>query len=404
MKMDAEPPKQFPLEGIRIIDLSHMMAGPSCTLLLADQGAEVIKVEPPGKGELSRSVGNVYVQGESTVFLSLNRNKKSLTLDLKHPQGKKIIQKLIESADVFLENMRPGAVDRLGLGYAELRKINPRLVYCSISGFGQRGRYSHKTAMDGVVQAMAGIMSVTGEEDGPPCRAGVNVGDIMAGLMALQGILMALLARQRTGRGQKVETSLFYAAMLALLPREGEFFISDKLVPRMGSAMPNMEPCRAMKTKDGKYALIYAFNDAFWQNLAKALGHPEWIADPRFQTNSERVKNRKDLIPLLEKEFAARTREEVLNLLDENDVPNAPVYDFRELFSDRQVIEDEMVIELPQPTIGAYKTIGNPIWFSQAPRARRLPPPLLGQHTDEILRGLGLSETEIEALRKNRVI
>jgi crotonobetainyl-CoA:carnitine CoA-transferase CaiB-like acyl-CoA transferase len=404
MKMDAESPKQLPLEGIRVIDLSHMMAGPSCTLLLADQGAEVIKVEPPGKGELSRSTGNVFVQGESTVFLSLNRNKKSLTLDLKHSQGREIIAKLVKTADVFLENMRPGAIDRLGLGYEQLRKINPRLIYCSISGFGQGGRYAHKTAMDGVIQAMAGIMSVTGEEGGPPCRAGVNVGDIMGGLMATQGILMALLARERTGVGQKVETSLFYATMPALLPREGEFFISGKLVPRVGSAMPNMEPCRALKTKDGKYAQIYAFTETFWQNLAKALGHAEWIGDPRFKTNTDRVNNKKELVPLLEKEFAAKTREEMLKLLDENDVPNAPVYDFRELFSDPQVIEDEMVIELPHPTIGVYKTVGNPIWFSHAPRARKIPPPLLGQHTHEILTALGLSETEIEALKSEKVI
>ncbi len=402
--MKAESQKQLPLEGIRVIDLSHMMAGPCCSLLLGDQGAEVIKIEPPGKGELARSSGNVYVQGESTVFLSLNRNKKSLTLDLKHPQGREIVGKLVSTADVFLENMRPGAIERLGLGYEELKKINPRLVYCSISGFGPGGRYAHKTAMDGVAQAMAGVMSVTGEEGGAPCRAGVNVGDIMGGLMAIQGILMALVAREHTGFGQKVETCLFYAAMPALLPRDGEFFVSGKLLPRNGSAMPNMEPCRALKTKDGKYALIYAFNDTFWHNLARALGHAEWIADPRFNTNMDRVKNKKELVPLLEKEFATRTREDMLKLLDKNDVPNAPVYDFGELFSDPQVVEDEMVIELSHPTVGAYKTVGNPLRFSRAPRARKMPPPLLGQHNNEILTALGLSETEIKTLKSKNVI
>ncbi|MDH4266302.1 MAG: CoA transferase [Deltaproteobacteria bacterium] len=402
--MNARSEKRFPLEGIRIIDLSHMMAGPSCTLMLADQGAEVIKVEPPGRGELSRSVGNVYVGGESTVYLSLNRNKKSLTLDLKHPKGKEVLLKLVKTADVFMENMRPGAIDRLGLGYEDLRKINARLVYCSISGFGQKGRYAHKTAMDGVVQAMAGVMSVTGEEDGGPCRAGVNIGDIMGGLMAVQGILMALLSRERTGVGQKVETSLFYATMPALLPREGEFFVTGELVPRRGSAMPNMEPCRALKTKDGKYALIYVFNESFWQNLARALDHEEWTADPRFKTNSDRVRNRKELVAILEKEFARRTRDEILKLLDEGDVPSAPVYDFRELFSDPQVVEDEMVIELPHPTVGPYKTVGNPLWFSNAPRARKNPPPLLGQHTEELLAEIGYSEEEIKALKAEKII
>lgn len=404
--MNPGPEKQLPLKGLRVVDLSHLMAGPFCTMMLADQGAEVIKVEPPGKGELSRSSGNVYVGGESTIFLSLNRNKKSMTIDLKHPKAREIIKRLVKTADVFIENMRPGAIERLGLGYDHLREVNPRLVYCSISGFGQRGRYADKTGMDGVAQAMAGVMSVTGEEGGPPCKPGVNTGDTIAGLVANQAILTALYARDHTGVGQKVETSLFYATMLVLFPREGEYFVTGKPIPRMGTAMPNMEPCRAFRTRDGKDIFIHVFNEAFWHNLARVVGHEEWISDPRFKTNSDRVKNRKELVPLLAKEFASRTQAEMMKLLDEEGkgVPNGPVNDFHDLFSDPQVIDDEMVISLPHPTAGPYRTIGNPIWFSNAPRPPKNPPPLLGQHTEAILASLGFSEAEISALKSEGIV
>ena len=402
--MNSGSIKRLPLEGLRVIDLSHMMAGPFCTQMMADQGAEVIKIEPPGRGDLSRKSGNVYVGGESTIFLSLNRNKKSLTLDLKHPTGKEIILKLVKTADVFIENMRPGAIGKIGLGFDYLHKVNPRLVYCSISGFGQRGLYAHKTGMDGVAQAMAGIMSLTGEEGGPPCKPGVNIPDPMSGLVALQGILMALFARERTGIGQKVEISLFYSAMLSLLPREGEFFVTGKQPPRMGTAMPNMEPCRAFQTKDDKAIFIHVFNEDFWQKLAKKLGHEEWIIDPRFKTNTERVKNRKELVPLVEKEFATRTQVEMMKLLDEDGIPNGPVFDFHELFSDPQVIQDQMVIELSHPTAGSYKTIGNPLCFSNAHPPLRNPPPLLGQHTEEILKNLGYSAMDIKTLKSEKII
>lgn len=393
------------LDGVRVIDLSHLGAGPLCTLLLADMGAEVIKIEPPGRGEASRTVGNVFVRGVSAIFLGLNRNKKSVAVDLKQAAGQEIIRRLARVSDVVVENLRPGSLVKLGLGYDALQPLNPRLVYCSISGFGTRGPYREKTAMDVMVQAMGGIMAMTGEEGGPPVRAGVNTADYMGGMAANQGILLALLARERTGLGQKVEVSLLGAQSLLLHARADEFFATGRELPRSGSGIPNLAPCEAFLTGDGTFLAVGAFTEKFWDNLCRVLGRDDLREDPRFHANPLRVEHRKALHAILEGIFTQKPRAEWIRRLDAADVPNAPVYGLADLFSDPHVEAEELVLTLDHPTAGRIRNLANPIRLSRTPSRVASPPPALGQHTEEVLGGvLGLSETDLARLREQKVI
>ena len=396
---------ELPLTGIRVLDVSRILAGPFCTMILGDLGAEIIKVEMPKIGDGSRAWGPPFIKGESAYYLSINRNKKSITINLKHPKGREIIYKLAEKSDVFIENFRPGVTERLGISYEDIRKINPKIIYCSISGFGQTGPYRDKRAYDLLIQAMSGFMGITGEPNRPPVRIGVAIMDLGAGMYAAISILAALRARERTGRGQKIDISLLDTGISWLTYMAMNYFATGRNPKKMGSAHPNLVPYQCFEDKNGRYFAVAVGNDEHWKRLCIALGRNEWIDDPKYVTNAKRVENRDELVKTLADIFKTKTRDEWLKLLEEHGVPCAPVYEVSEALSNPQVLHREMVIEVDHPTIGKLKQLGTPMKFSETKCQIRYPPPLLGQHTEEILKELlGYSDEEIEKLRLEGVI
>ncbi len=391
-----------PLEGILVVDLTRALAGPYCTMMLADFGARVVKIESPEGGDDTRGWGPPFVGGESAYFLSVNRNKESVTLNLKHPKGREVLHRLLERADVLVENFRPGVMDRLGLGYRELHERYPRLVYCSISGFGQDGPYREKPAYDLILQGMGGIMGITGEEEGPPVKVGVAVADIAAGMFAAYGILVALWARERTGRGQFVDAALLDGQVAWLTYAAANYFATGQNPRRMGSAHPNLVPYQAFRTRDG-YLNVAVGSEAIWQRFCEVVA-PELRDDPRFATNPDRVRNRSELIPLLEARFRERTTAEWRELLDRAGVPNGPIYLISEVFSDPQTLHRQMKVTIPHPTAGEVTVTGVPVKLSETPGEVHRPPPLLGQHTEAVLRELGYTSEEVDALRREGAI
>lgn len=393
-----------PLKSIRILDLSRSLTGPFCSMILADLGAEVIKVEVPEVGDMTRSWGPPFIGGESAYFLCVNRNKKSMTLNLKTEKGKKILYRLAEKCDVLLENFRPGVTDKLGVNYETIHEINPRMVYCSISGFGQTGPYRDWPAYDIVVQGLGGFMGITGEFDRPPVRVGVAITDILAGAHAAIAILSALIARKTTGKGQWIDVSMLDGAVSWMTYMAANYFATGKVPERMGSAHPNIVPYQCFETKDGKYINIAIGNDRLWTNLCKVLGLKKLAQDPRFATNPKRVKNRNELISMLTKIFSTKIRDEWLEILG-REIPCGPVYTMDEIFSNPQVLHRGMLVEIDHPVAGKIKQIGIPMKFSETLEEIKAPPPLLGQHTEEILKiFLKLSENEVSQLRKEKVI
>ncbi len=391
-----------PLEGILVVDLTRALAGPYCTMMLADFGARVVKIESPEGGDDTRGWGPPFVGGESAYFLSVNRNKESVTLNLKHPKGREVLHRLLARADVLVENFRPGVMDRLGLGYQELHERYPRLVYCSISGFGQDGPYREKPAYDLILQGMGGIMGITGEEEGPPVKVGVAVADIAAGMFAAYGILVALWARERTGRGQLVDAALLDGQVAWLTYAAANYFATGQNPRRMGSAHPNLVPYQAFRTRDG-YLNVAVGSEAIWQRFCEVVA-PELRDDPRFATNPDRVRNRSELIPLLEARFRERTTAEWGELLDRAGVPNGPIYLISEVFRDPQTLHRQMKVTLPHPTAGEVTVTGVPVKLSETPGDVYRPPPLLGQHTEAVLRELGYTSEEVDALRREGAI
>jgi len=393
-----------PLKSIRILDLSRSLTGPFCSMILADLGAEVIKVEVPEVGDMTRSWGPPFIGGESAYFLCVNRNKKSMTLNLKTEKGKKILYRLAEKCDVLLENFRPGVTDKLGVNYEAIHEINPRMVYCSISGFGQTGPYRDWPAYDIVVQGLGGFMGITGEFGRPPVRVGVAITDILAGAHAAIAILSALIARKTTGKGQWIDVSMLDGAVSWMTYMAANYFATGKVPERMGSAHPNIVPYQCFETKDGKYINIAIGNDRLWTSLCKVLGLKKLVQDPRFATNPKRVKNRNELISMLTKVFSTKIRDEWLEILG-REIPCGPVYTMDEIFSDPQVLHRGMLVEIDHPVAGKIKQIGVPMKFSETLGEIKAPPPLLGQHTEEILKFfLKLSENEVSQLRKEKVI
>ena len=384
------------LQGVRVLDVTQVMAGPFCAMLLCDMGADVIKVESPA-GDSSRRMAGAR-GGDSASFNAVNRGKRGIVVDLKAPGGGAVLRRLAADADVFIENYRPGVLDRLGLGHDALRALNPRLVYASISGYGQTGPDARKGGFDLVAQGVSGLMSVTGEPDRPPVKVGVPLTDLGAGLFAACGVLAALHARERTGEGQHVDTSLVDAGVALSVWEATELFSKGVVPGPLGSAHRMSAPYQAVRCADG-YVTLGAANDRIFRRLAEALGHPEWAADGRFESDSARVENRAALAELIERVTSQRPREYWLERLEAHDVPCGPINDYRDVMRDPQVRAREMVVETRHPTLGTLSTLGTPIKLSGTPLTPGRPAPLLGQHTDEVLAAAGYQEDEVAALR-----
>ena len=390
------------LEGMKVLDLSRALAGPYCTMLLGDMGAEVIKIERPGKGDDSRSWGPPFIEGESAYFLSVNRNKKSITLNLKSEKGKEILFKLIKISDVLIETNRPGVMGKLGLSFEEIKKVNPKIVYCSISGFGQTGPYRLRPGFDQVIQGMGGLMSITGEENRPPIKVGVAITDVGAGMYAAIGILAALLRRDKTGEGEYIDVSMLDGTISWLTYQSGRYFASGEVPKPMGSGHPLIVPYQAFRTKD-IHINIAAGNDSLWRKFCETI-ELNMADDPRFSTNAKRVENREELVKILNDVLSEKTGKEWLEILNKAGIPCGPIYKLNDIFSDPHVLSREMVSEIEHPKAGKIKVTGVPIKFKNNPGKIRLHPPLLGENNFEILEEIGYTKEEIEKFREEGVI
>jgi crotonobetainyl-CoA:carnitine CoA-transferase CaiB-like acyl-CoA transferase len=394
-----------PLDGVRIVDLSRIVAGPLATQIFGDYGAEVIKIEQPGVGDDSRAwVPPKAPDGSAAYFFSINRNKKSVTLNLKHPRGKALLKALVAQADVVIENFKPGTMEDLGLDYSVLSRENPRLIYCQISGFGNSGPARERAGYDSILQGITGLMSIAGEREGPPVKAGVALIDEITALYAHGAILAALLHRERTGQGQKVECSLLESGVAAMMNAATAYLVAGAVQGRWGSAHESLVPYQAFRARDG-YLIIGAGNDRLWKAFCEVIGAPEWADDPRFDTNLKRVERREELVRLIEARLQARSRDQWIAAFAAAGLPTGPINAVDQVFRDPQVLHRGMVQEIEHPTAGRVKLVGIPVKFTATPGEIRLPPPLLGQHTEELLTGLlGLTASEIAALRTDGVI
>ncbi len=390
------------LEGIRVLDISRVLTGPYCSMMLADLGADVIKIEMPGRGDDTRAWGPPFLGGESAYFLSINRNKRSVTVDLKSEEGRKIVLALAAKSDVLLENFAPGVADRLGLGYAAVRAVNDRIVYCSISGFGQDGPYRDHPAYDIILQGMGGLQAITGEPDRPPVRIGVAVADIAGGMFAAFAIAAALAHRARTQEGERIDVSLLDSQLAWLTYMAANYFATGRDPERQGSRHPTIVPYQAFETSNG-YLNVAVGNDDIFRRLCEALGRPELAKDARFATNPARVEHRGELEPLLEMVFRQRTTAGWSALLNEHAVPAGPVYRMSDIARDPQVVARKEILELRHPKAGAIRQFG-PAFRSLHERGEHTPPPLLGEDTDDVLRELGYTREQLERLHRDRVV
>ena len=402
--MSSQPSAQ-PLSGYRVLDLTVMTAGPVGTMMLGDIGADVIKIEELHGGELSRSMGTVYVGNESANFLSQNRNKRSVRLDLKSNEGRETFLRMAASADVITENFRPGTMDRLGIGYESVRAINPQIVFASISAFGQNGPYAHLPANDPIIQALSGVMAMTGDPDGEPVRMGTPVPDFNAAALLAFSVTAAILHRERTGQGQRLELSLLGATVFGTLPRDGETFITGKAPPRLGSGHPSFCPYRNFRSNDNVLFFLACFTEKFWSSLCKALDRPDLATDSRSATNVARCANRAFVDAELQAEFDGHGGDELLELLARFNVPAARVQDLvQALRDDPQIRHNHSVIEVEHPTAGRFEMLALPVNFHGSPVQYKRSAPRLGEHTIEILGEFGFSSDELEHLLAARII
>jgi crotonobetainyl-CoA:carnitine CoA-transferase CaiB-like acyl-CoA transferase len=378
------------LTGIKVLDLSRVLAGPYCTMVLGDLGADVIKVEPP-EGDETRGWGPPFAEEESAYYLCVNRNKRGIVINLKTDEGKKVLRELALQSDVLVENFRPGTLEKFGLDFETLYKLNPKLIYCSITGFGQTGSMKDKPGYDFMIQAIGGLMSISGEPDGEPMKTGVAVVDLFAGQNAIIAILAALQARALTGRGQHLDISLFDSQLGWLANVASNYLISGKLPKRHGNAHPNIVPYQSFQANDGWFAIAVG-NDKQFEALCKVIEKSEWASDPRFAKNSGRVENREELIPLLKSIFTTRSMREWLSLLEHAQIPCGPINNFEQVFSMPTVKEREMLVKMNHPTIGELPLVGSPLKMSDTPVEYRLPPPLMGEHIQQVLRELGYAD------------
>jgi len=393
-----------PLDGVRVLDLTRVVSGPYCTMQLGDLGAEVIKVERPGEGDDTRAFAPPYQGDQAAYFLSINRNKKSITLDLKSESGKEILWNLIDASDVLVENFRPGAMDRLGFGYEVVHQRRPQLIYASISGFGDTGPARDRPGYDVIVQGEAGIMDLTGSPDGPPYKVGTSIADLVSGLTATQGILAAILARQKTGAGQHVRISM-YEAVAALLTFTASIYFATGTSPRRrGNEHPTIVPYETFEAADGWINLGIA-NDELWQRFCKAADREDLGTDFRFAKAADRVRNRDVLVPIVKAVMARRTRDEWLARLDQQGIPCGAIRSVAEVCESEVLKARAMIAEMPHASAGIVKGVKSAVHLSDTPLDRYVAPPALGQHTNELLRGmLGLTQDEIDGLRAQAVI
>lgn len=393
------------LDGIRVLDLTRVLAGPYCTMMLGDLGAEVIKVEEPTHGDDTRKWGPPFTQGgESAYFVCVNRNKLSITLNLKSERGQEMLRDLIRTSDILIENFRAGTLERWGLDYESLQALRPGLIYCTITGFGFTGPYRDRAGYDFPIQAMGGIMSITGPADGEPHKVGVAVADITTGLFAANAIMASLFARERTGEGQRIDMALLDSQVALLANAASNYLISGQVPQRYGNAHPNIVPYQVFKAAD-QYIAVGVGNDAQYARLCEIVDHAEWAHDPRFINNVARIANRETLIDLMQAAFATREASIWLTRLESAGIPAAPINTIDQVFADPQVLARGMRIEMQHPTAGSLPLTGSPLSIPTAPVEMRLPPPLLGEHTREVLtRLLGYDPADIDALSAEGVI
>jgi crotonobetainyl-CoA:carnitine CoA-transferase CaiB-like acyl-CoA transferase len=404
MENATKAKKTGPLDGLKVVDLSHIMAGPACSMLLADMGADVIKVEKFPGGDDARRMVPPKVADESAAFLIMNRNKRGIALNLKSAEGRGVLSRLLKDADVLIENYRRGTTEKMGFGFEELHSINPKLIYCSISGFGRTGPYADRGGFDLVAQGMTGLMSITVErQGGPPMKAGAPVTDITAGILACVGVLAALHARASSGKGQMVDTSLFEAGIVHTYWHSAICFATGQAPGPMGSAHPLNAPYQAFPASGG-WITVGAANQENWLRLLEALGAPELRDDSRFASNADRMRNLSALTETLSPLFQRRSVAEWLRRLEEFGVPAGPVLDIAQMHADPQALAREMIVETTHPTAGPVKAIGLPIKFSETPGGVYKAAPVLGQHTREVLLEHGFSDSEIDELAKQGAI
>lgn len=391
------------LEGVRIIDASRVLAGPFCTMILGDLGAEVIKIEHHQSGDETRGWGPPFVNGESAYYLCANRNKKSITLNLKSEEGKEIFKALAKDSDVVVQNFKTGTLEKMGLGYEELRRINEGIIVASITGFGNNGPYKDLPGYDYIIQAMSGLMSITGEKEGGPMKVGVAIADVLTALYTCIGILSAIHQRHATGEGQELDISLMDCQIASLINVASNYLVGGIEPSRLGNEHPNIAPYQVFSASDGDLVVAVG-NDQQFKRFAQVAGMPELAEDSRFKENRLRVEHRAELIPICESLLKQRSKNEWKKILDDAGIPNGPINSISEMFNDPHVEAREMIMKVDHPLIEGLQLAGSPIKLSKSPVKVRQSPPLYGEHTGEILKEVGYSEEDIKNLKINQVI
>ena len=392
-----------PLTGVQVIDVTQIMAGPFCTMLLGDMGADVIKIEKPDGGDDVRRSGPPFVAGESATFLNIGRNKRSVVIDMKRPEGTEIVRNMARDADILVQNLRPGRLEGFGLGYENVRAVNPAIVYATITGFGRTGPYKDKPGFDLMAQGYSGIMGVTGHPGQPPVKVSVPITDLNAGLFTAYGILAAYVNRLKTGKGQHVDSSLMEAGVAYTIWESAIYFTSGRLPGPNGSAHQISAPYQALPTSDG-YITVGGANQRNWERLCRAIGRAELITDPRFEVNAGRMANRPALEATLGETLKTQPMAHWLSILEAAGVPCGPIYDISQVYADPQVIARDMVVEVEHPTAGTIRNVGIPVKFSETPGNIRRPPPRFGEHTEEVLTEFGYTTGEIDSLRDRGIV
>jgi crotonobetainyl-CoA:carnitine CoA-transferase CaiB-like acyl-CoA transferase len=391
------------LEGIRIIDVSRVLAGPFCSMILGDLGAEVIKIEHYKTGDETRGWGPPFVNGESAYYLCANRNKQSITLNLKSEEGKEIFRRLVTSSDIVVQNFKAGTMEKMGLGYESLKELNPTLIMASITGFGSTGPYKDLPGYDYIIQAMSGLMSITGEPDGSPMKVGVAIADVLTGLYTCIGILSALHHRTQTGEGQEIDISLLDCQISSLINVASNYLCSGVIPGRLGNQHPNIVPYQVFSAMDGELVVAVG-NDEQFKRFAAALGRPVLAEMDEFIHNENRIENKTKLIPICEELLSKKTKQEWKEILDAAGIPNGPINTVREMFDDLQIKAREMVVEMDHPLIKDLKLTGSPIKLSKSPVKMRHHPPLYGEHTEAVLEQIGYLPEEIKKFKQNKII